>query len=105
MFLGEAGTKKIVASPKADVNAPSCVKRLRICGRKYMKKSKTYHNKDPSPAGDPIPAIEILNPEGQETREGACERGDTKHHGEAELHGMALVEGGEEEHNAGKEAT
>ena len=50
-------------------------------------------------------AIEILNPKGQETREGACERGDAIHHGDADLHGMALVEGGEEEHNSGEEAT
>ena len=50
-------------------------------------------------------AIEILYPEGQETRESASERGDAKHHGETELHGMAPVESGKEEHNARKEAT
>jgi len=50
-------------------------------------------------------AIEILNPKGQETREGACERGDAKHQGEAELHGMTLVESGKEEHNTREEAT
>jgi len=50
-------------------------------------------------------AIEILNPKGQETREGACERGDANHQGEADLHGMALVESGKEEHNAREEAT
>jgi len=57
------------------------------------------------PAGDPTLAIETLNPKGQETREGACERGDAKHHGEADLQGMTLVEIGEEEHNAGEETT
>ena len=52
------------------------------------------------PASDPTLAIEILNPKGQETREGACERGDAVHHGEADLHGMALIEIGEEEYNS-----
>jgi hypothetical protein len=65
-----------------------------------MKKRTTNHNKNPLPASDPMFAIEILNPKGQKTREGACERGDAKHHGEAELHGMALVESGEEEYNS-----
>ncbi len=46
-------------------------------------------------------AIEMLYREGQETRESTSERGDAKHHGEADLHGMALVESGKEEHNAG----
>lgn len=50
-------------------------------------------------------AIEFLYPEGQETRECASKRGDAKHHGEADLHGMALVESGKEEHDARKEAT
>jgi len=50
-------------------------------------------------------AIESFNPKGQETREGAGERGDAIHHGKAKLHGMALVESGEEEHNAREEAT
>jgi hypothetical protein len=68
-------------------------------------KRTTNQNKDPLPASDPTLAIEILNPEGQETREGACERGDAKHHGDANLHSMALVESGKEEHNAGEEAT
>jgi hypothetical protein len=68
-------------------------------------KRTTNHNKDPLPASDPTLAIEILNPKGQETREGAGERGDAKHHGNADLHGMALVERGEEENNAGEEAT
>lgn len=45
-------------------------------------------------------AIEILYPEGQETRESASKRGDAKHHGKADLHGMALVEGGKEKHDA-----
>ena len=49
-------------------------------------------------------AIEILYPEGQETRESASERRDAKHHGETDLHGMALVEGGKEEHDARQEA-
>jgi hypothetical protein len=49
-------------------------------------------------------AIEILDPEGQETRESAGKRGYAKHHGEADLHGMALVESRKEEHNPGKEA-
>jgi hypothetical protein len=70
-----------------------------------MKKRTTNEDKDPLPASDPTLSIEILNPKGQETREGACEGGDAKHHGDADLHGMALVESGEEEHNAGEEAT
>jgi hypothetical protein len=57
------------------------------------------------PASDPILAIEIFNPKGQETREGAGERGDAIHHGKAKLHGMALVESGEEENDAWEEAT
>jgi hypothetical protein len=65
----------------------------------------TNHNKDPLPASDPVLAIEMLNSKGQETGEGASERGDAKHHGDADLHGMALVESGEEEHNAGEETT
>jgi len=39
-------------------------------------------------------AIEMLYPKGQETGESASERGDAIHHGEANLHGMALVESG-----------
>jgi hypothetical protein len=70
-----------------------------------MEKRTTNENKDPLPASDPTLAIEILDPKGQETREGACERSDAIHHGDADLHGMALVESGEEEHNAGEEAT
>jgi hypothetical protein len=50
-------------------------------------------------------AIEILYPKGQETRESASERGDAKHHGETDLHRMALVESGKQEHDARKEAT
>jgi hypothetical protein len=50
-------------------------------------------------------AIEVTNSKGQETREGACERGDAEHHGEADLHGMAFVESREEECNAWEEAT
>jgi len=50
-------------------------------------------------------AVEILYPEGQETRESTSERGDAKQHGETDLHGMALVESGKEEHDARKEAT
>jgi hypothetical protein len=70
-----------------------------------MKKRTTNENKDPLPASDPTLAIKILDPKGQETREGACERGGTIHHGDAELHGMALVESGEEKYNAWEEAT
>jgi hypothetical protein len=70
-----------------------------------MKERTTDENKDPLPASDPTLAIEILDPEGQETRKGACEGGDAKHHGDAELHGMALVERGEEKYNAREEAT
>jgi hypothetical protein len=70
-----------------------------------MEKRATDHNEDPLPAGNSMLAIEILNPKGQETREGACERGNAKHQGEADLHGMALVESGKEEHNAREEAT
>ena len=50
-------------------------------------------------------AIEMLNCEGQETREGAGKRGDVKQQYEADLHGMALVESRKEDHNVGKEAT
>jgi hypothetical protein len=71
----------------------------------YEESGTTNQNKDPLPASDPTLSIEILNPKCQETREGACERGNAKHHGDAELHGMTLVESGEEEHNACEEAT
>jgi hypothetical protein len=50
-------------------------------------------------------AIEMLDPESQQSRERSGERGDTKYHGETDLHGMALVESRKKEHNAGKEAT
>jgi hypothetical protein len=70
-----------------------------------MKMKTTNHNKDPLPASDPTLAIEILDTKGQETREGACERDDAKHHGEADLHGMALVESREKEYDGRKEAT
>ena len=72
-----------------------------------MEKSKrtTNQNKDPPPASDSELVIEMINPKGQETGEGACERGDAIHHGEADLHDMALVESGEEEYNAWEEAT
>ena len=70
-----------------------------------MDKKPTNNDKDPLPASDSVLAIEMLNPEGQETREGASERGDAKQHGKAELHSMALVESRKEEHNAGEEAT
>ena len=70
-----------------------------------MKKKTTDHNKDPPPASDLMLAIGVTNSKGQETREGACERGDAKQHGEADLHGMAFVECGEEECNAWEEAT
>ena len=66
---------------------------------------RTNENKDPLPASDSSLAIEILNSKGQETREGACEGADAKQHCEADLHGMTLVERGEKEHNAGKEAS
>jgi hypothetical protein len=70
-----------------------------------MKSKTTNDYEDPLPACDSMLAIEILYAEGQETRESASERGDAKHHGKTELHGMAFVEGGKEEHNARKEAT
>jgi hypothetical protein len=79
--------------------------RSKIYGRKQMEKRTTNYDKDPLPAGDSVLAIETLDPEGQETREGAGERGDAKQHGEADLHGMALVESRKEEHHAGEEAT
>ena len=50
-------------------------------------------------------AIEILYAERQETRESASERGDAKYHRDTELHGMAFVKRGKEEHNYRKEAT
>jgi len=65
-----------------------------------MERKTTNHYEDPLPASDSMLAIEILYPEGQESRESASERGDAKHHGETDLHGMALVESGKEEHNA-----
>jgi hypothetical protein len=49
-------------------------------------------------------SIEILDPVGHEAREGASERRDAKQHGEADLHGMALVESRKKKHNPGKEA-
>ena len=81
------------------------MRRLRISRRQQMKRKTTNHYEDPLPAGDSMLAVEILYPEGQETRESASERGDAKHHGETELHGMALVESGKQEYNARKEAT
>jgi hypothetical protein len=68
-------------------------------------KRMTYHNKDPLPASDPMLAIEKSNPKCQDTREEACERGHAEQHGQADLHGMALVESGEDECNAWEEAT
>ena len=76
-----------------------------ICRRQQVERKPTNHYEDPLPASDSMLAIEILYPEGQETRESASQRGDAKHHGETDLHGMALVESGKEEHNARKEAT
>jgi hypothetical protein len=70
-----------------------------------QERRTTNYDKDPLPAGNSVLAIEILDPEGQETREGTGERGGAKQHGEADLHGMALVERRKEEHNAGEEAT
>jgi hypothetical protein len=70
-----------------------------------MERKTTNYYEDPLPASDSMLAIEILYPEGQETRESASERGDAKQHGETDLHGMALVESGKEEHNTRKEAT
>ena len=46
-------------------------------------------------------AIEMLHREGQETREGAGERGDARYHGEADLQ-MTHVEGRKKEHKARK---
>ena len=63
-----------------------------------MESETTNHYEDPLPACDSMLAIEILYPEGQETRESASERGDAKHHGKTDLHGMALVESGKQEH-------
>ena len=63
-----------------------------------MESETTDHYEDPLPACDSMLAIEILYPEGQETRESASERGDAKHHGKTDLHGMALVESGKQEH-------
>jgi hypothetical protein len=65
-----------------------------------MEGETTNHYKDPLPAGDSMLAIKMLYPEGQEARESASKRGDAKHHGETDLHGMALVESGKEEHDA-----
>ena len=69
-----------------------------------MEKRMTDYDKDPLPASDSVLAVEMLNREGQETRKGAGERGDAKHQGKAELHGMAFVESRKEEHKAGEEA-
>ena len=63
-----------------------------------MESETTNHYEDPLPACDSVLAIEILYPEGQETRESASERGDAKHHGKTDLHGMTLVESGKQEH-------
>ena len=65
----------------------------------------TNNDENPLPARNPVLAIEMLDPEGQESRERSGERGDTKQHGQTKLHGMALVESRKEEHDAGKEAT
>lgn len=43
----------------------------------------TNQDEDPLPASDSALVIEMLDPEGQETREGTSERGDTEHHGKA----------------------
>ncbi len=59
-----------------------------------MERETTDHDEDPLPASDSMLAIEMLYPKGQETGESASERGDAIHHGEANLHGMALVESG-----------
>jgi hypothetical protein len=77
------------------------MKRSRIRRREQMEKRTTNNDKDPLPASNSVLAIEMLDPEGQETREGARERADAKHHGDADLHGMALVESRKEEHGAG----
>jgi hypothetical protein len=50
-------------------------------------------------------AIEVLNAEGQKAREGASKRGDTEHHGKAELQSMTLIKGGEEKGDTRCEAT
>jgi hypothetical protein len=70
-----------------------------------MEKRTTNYDKDPLPASNSMLAIEILDPVGHETREGPGERCNTKQHGEADLHGMALVESRKEEHNSREEAT
>jgi hypothetical protein len=70
-----------------------------------VDKITTNYDKDPLPASNPVLAIEMLDREGQETREGASERGDAKHCGDAELHGMTLIESRKEEHNTRYEAT
>ena len=70
-----------------------------------MKMIATNYDKDPLPASDPVLAIEMLDRKGQKAREGAGEGGDTRYYGEAKLHGMALVESGNEKHDTGQEAT
>jgi hypothetical protein len=70
-----------------------------------MNKRTTNYDKDPLPTSNSVLAIEMLDPKSQETREGASERCDAEQHGEADLHGVALVESRKEEHNSGKEAT
>jgi hypothetical protein len=47
----------------------------------------------------------MLDAEGQKAREGASKRGDTEHHGKAELHGVAFVKAGEEENDTREKAT
>ena len=94
-----------MASPKVAVKVPSWVRRSRTCRRKQIEKKPTDYDKYPLPTSDPVHAIEMLDCEGQETREGASERGDAKHCGDAELHGMTLIESRKEEHNTRYEAT
>ena len=50
-------------------------------------------------------AIEVHDGEGQKTRESTSKRGDAEHHSKAELHGMAFVKGGKQEHDAREETT
>jgi len=65
----------------------------------------TNEYKDPLPASDSVFAIEMLDAEGQKTRECASKRGDAEHKGKAELHGMPFVKRGKEEYDAREEAT
>ena len=56
-----------------------------------MEKRTTNKDKNPLPPSNSVLAIEMLDPEGQEAREGTSDRAHAKHHGDADLHGMALV--------------